>query len=125
MRPEGKTTEALFDPVTDHNLYEFDLTLWRLLYKLAREHPELAIRQFQITPETVAQFAQAEESALRPLASNVLLSFQLKNAYNPWEDASSEEINAAYWVLLNRAAAHDADIARVCFGLSDPIIQAI
>src|SRR5260364_312081 len=112
MRPEGKTTEALFDPVTDHNLYEFDLTLWRLLYKLAREHPELAIRQFQITPETVAQFAQAEESALRPLASNVLLCFQvgireqtrndqLKTAYKPWEDDSSEEINAAYWVFLN------------------------
>ncbi|MEK9497166.1 transcriptional regulator [Photorhabdus sp. P32] len=115
----------------DKNVYEFDLTLWNLLGALAKERAEDTSSQFSLNAEIVNRLASATALQFEALASGVLISFKLETPeqtiishlsgeYDPivFIHKTIDEFDAAYWLLLNRVAVKDVDMAKEVFGVS-------
>ncbi|AKJ36905.1 transcriptional regulator [Aeromonas hydrophila NJ-35] len=126
------------DETADPNVFEFDYTLWNLLSTLSREHPDIAASQFSLNMSTVRKLATATPEQLKALSSGVCLSFQLRTSecsilnilrerYDPTITIrrSLEEFDVAYWLLVNRMALRDLEIAREIFGISYELASAI
>ncbi|HGY1840421.1 TPA: transcriptional regulator [Citrobacter freundii] len=122
----------------DRNVYEFDLTLWNLLSTLAKERPDDAASQFSLGMDTVQKLSLATPSQLEALASGVLISFKLETAeqniitrlsgdYDPvvFINHSVDEFDAAYWLLFNRVASRDPEMAKEVFGVSRELAELV
>lgn len=122
----------------DKNVYEFDLTLWSLLCTLAQERPQYAASQFSIGMNTVDKLALATFTQLKALASGVLISFKLETAeqniiarlkeeYDPvvFINHNVDEFDAAYWLLFNRVASRDPEMAKEIFGVSIDLAEQV
>ncbi len=122
----------------DRNVYEFDLTLWSLLRTLAKERPQDAATQFSLGTSTIHNLSLATSSQLKALASGVLISFKLKTSeqniitrltgdYDPivFINHSIDEFDAAYWLLFNRVASKDSEMAKEVFGVSQELAELV
>lgn len=122
----------------DQDVYEFDLTLWSLLKLLAINAPFEAKSQFDLTESVVEKLAAVPESRLKFLASGVLLSFKLKTNESDVIDILSRDYNsavclqnvvddfdAAYWLLLNKVASKNLEMAVQAFGVSEELATAV
>ncbi len=134
-----KPRSNAFNQAVKNSIYKLDLAVWNFLKNLACQQPELAACQFQITPETVEQLAQANEEKLHELASGVLFSFQLcapeeeiigflKNPYDSnlqQISPTNAELYGTYWFAISSIAASDVDIACLCFGISQELAKTM
>lgn len=115
----------------DRNVYEFDLTLWSLLSSIAKERPEYAAAQFSLRERTIEKLSTATRYQLAALASGVLISFKLETPeqtiisrlnddYDPviFVNHTVDEFDSAYWLLFNRVASRDLEMAKEVFGVS-------
>ncbi|MND15765.1 Flagellar transcriptional regulator FlhD [compost metagenome] len=122
----------------DANVFEFDYTLWNLVCTLSQSHPDMAASQFSLNMRTIDKLASATPAQIKELASGVCLSFKLKTSecsiikilsegYDPAIaiKRSLEEFDAAYWLLVNRMALRDLEIAREIFGISYELASAV
>lgn len=120
------------------NVFEFDLTLWSLLSSLAKERPADAVSQFGLSQKAIGQLAAAKPEQLRVLASGVIIAFKLEtseeaiisklaDAYDPVVLINRKvgDFDAAYWLLLNRMAAKDVEVAKESFGVSLRLLEAV
>lgn len=112
--------------------------MWNLLCTLAKERPEDAASQFSLGMDTVQKLSLATASQLEALASGVLISFKLETAeqniitrlsgdYDPvvFINHSVDEFDAAYWLLFNRVASRDPEMAKEVFGVSRELAELV
>jgi len=128
----------LYKKKRDKNIYEFDLTLWHLVYKLSQNKPEIAHDRFGINDDTIKNLSMASESQLARLASGVLISFKLETPeleiisllqkdYDPiiLIHDKIDALDCTYWLLLKKIASKDKDIAQQIFGVSMELVEKV
>lgn len=127
----------------DMDLYEFDVTLWKLLSSAANEEPSVTAQVFGLKPQTVELLANADPSRLDKIASGSLLSFRLAamddekesvsilesaaKSYRP-EIAIYEPIDRFahnYWTLLKRLVVKDKNLASQQFCISYKLLNIL
>ena len=125
---------SLSESQADRNVYEFDLSLWTLLKRLAQIHPREVSEQFSLPMETVEALADATKHQLKNLSSGVILSFKISTPEKTYIshldqlDQSFDQIcltpfsdsgfGAAYWLLMGKVSQKDINIAAQTFGVS-------
>ncbi|RGP81953.1 hypothetical protein BC355_18115 [Vibrio cholerae] len=122
----------------DQDIFEFDLTLWTLLKLLSVNAPSEVSNHFSIPEDLVNKLASAPDSYLSQLASGVLLSFKLETDQTEVIDnlAGSydsvvclknvvDDFDAAYWLLLNKLASRNLDMAMQIFGVSSGLASSV
>jgi hypothetical protein len=120
------------------DIYALDLTLWSMLSTLARQKPSQAAAQFSLSARTLETLASAPRKRLKTLASGAILSFQLATPEQAiiaklsrpyrgevFSRRKADQWGAAYWLLFNRLASKDTEIAKEVFGASRTLSQAV
>ncbi|EKO6659840.1 hypothetical protein P0041_004664, partial [Salmonella enterica] len=108
----------------DQDIYEFDLTLWTLLKLLSANAPSQVSNHFSLPEDLVNKLASTPDSYLSQLASGVLLGFKLETDQMEVIDTLAgsydsviclknvvDDFDAAYWLLLNKLASRNLDMA--------------
>jgi hypothetical protein len=122
----------------DQDIYEFDLTLWTLLKLLSANAPYEVSNHFSIPEDLVKKLASAPDSSILQLASGVLLSFKLETDQIEVIDKLTgsydsviclrnvvDDFDAAYWLLLNKLACRNLDLAMQIFGVSSGLASSV
>lgn len=122
----------------DQDIYEFDLTLWTLLKLLSANAPSQVSNHFSLPEDLVNKLASTPDSYLSQLASGVLLSFKLETDQMEVIDTLAgsydsviclknvvDDFDAAYWLLLNKLASRNLDMARQNFGVSSGLASSV
>ncbi|WP_399478080.1 transcriptional regulator [Xenorhabdus griffiniae] len=105
---------------------------------LAKKRPEDAATQFSLGMDIVHKLVLATPSQLEALASGVLTSFKLETSerniisrltedYDPvvFINHNVDEFDAAYWLLFNRVALRDPEMAKEVFGVSRKLAELV
>jgi hypothetical protein len=133
-------TQAIYldQEKADQDVYEFDLSQWMCLKRLSQINPQEAACQFQLSLQTAERMAQVTLENLKRLASGTIMSFildidehsilqKLAQTHDLMIDFPQKEgdISTHYWLLLKRLAHRDVMMAKVSFGVSRQLAQAI
>ncbi|CSB36509.1 Uncharacterised protein [Vibrio cholerae] len=122
----------------DQDIFEFDLTLWTLLKLLSANAPSQVSNHFSLPEDLVNKLASTPDSYLSQLASGVLLSFKLETDQMEVIDTLAgsydsviclknvvDDFDAAYWLLLNKLASRNLDMAMQSFGVSSGLASSV
>lgn len=133
-----KFAVQLSEEKPDQDICEFDLTLWTLLKLLSANAPSQVSNHFSLPEDLVNKLALAPESYLSQLASGVLLSFKLETDQMEVIDTLADsydsviclknvvdDFDAAYWLLLNKLASRNLDMAMQIFGISSDLASSV
>lgn len=129
---------SLLDPQPIVDLYEFDLTLWKLVSLASSEEPGHTARLFGLHPSTVSLLAEADPDRLDRLASGSILSFslqatsdeinsQIQQSYYPAVLISHEpdRFSIQFWSLVRELALKDPLVASQQFAIPRPLAKKI
>ncbi|HBX3112853.1 hypothetical protein [Klebsiella pneumoniae] len=133
-----KFAVQLSEEKPDQDICEFDLTLWTLLKLLSANAPSQVSNHFSLPEDLVNKLASVPESYLSQLASGVLLSFKLETDQMEVIDTLAgsydsviclknvvDDFDAAYWLLLNKLASRNLDMAMQIFGVSSDLASSV
>lgn len=133
-----KFAVQLSEEKPDQDIFEFDLTLWTLLKLLSANAPSQVSNHFSLPEDLVNKLASTPDSYLSQLASGVLLSFKLETDQMEVIDTLAgsydsviclknvvDDFDAAYWLLLNKLASRNLDMARQNFGVSSGLASSV
>ncbi|WP_163380504.1 hypothetical protein [Enterobacter hormaechei] len=133
-----KFAVQLSEEKPDQDIFEFDLTLWTLLKLLSANAPSQVSNHFSLPEDLVNKLASTPDSYLSQLASGVLLSFKLETDQMEVIDTLAgsydsviclknvvDDFDAAYWLLLNKLASRNLDMAMQSFGVSSGLASAV
>ncbi|MEX9422469.1 hypothetical protein [Proteus mirabilis] len=133
-----KFAVQLSEEKPDQDIFEFDLTLWTLLKLLSANAPSQVSNHFSLPEDLVNKLASTPDSYLSQLASGVLLSFKLETDQMEVIDALAgsydsviclknvvDDFDVAYWLLLNKLASRNLDMARQNFGVSSGLASSV
>ncbi|EJL6704741.1 hypothetical protein NMS58_001787 [Vibrio cholerae] len=122
----------------DQDIFEFDLTLWTLLKLLSANAPSQVSNHFSLPEDLVNKLASTPDSYFSQLASGVLLSFKLETDQMEVIDTLAgsydsviclknvvDDFDAAYWLLLNKLASRNLDMAMQIFGVSSGLASSV
>lgn len=133
-----KFAVQLSEEKPDQDIFEFDLTLWTLLKLLSANAPSQVSNHFSLPEDLVNKLASTPDSYLSQLASGVLLSFKLETDQMEVIDTLVgsydsviclknvvDDFDAAYWLLLNKLASRNLDMAMQSFGVSSGLASSV
>ncbi|WP_426723974.1 hypothetical protein [Enterobacter cloacae complex sp. 292E8] len=133
-----KFAVQLSEEKPDQDIFEFDLTLWTLLKLLSANAPSQVSNHFSLPEDLVNKLASTPDSYLSQLASGVLLSFKLETDQMEVIDTLAgsydsviclknvvDDFDAAYWLLLNKLASRNLDMAMQSFGVSSGLASSV
>lgn len=126
----------------DENLWEFDLSIWRVFLTLVIKSPEQAKAMYKLSSTFMDAIQRhGVDDAIELLPSGVICSFKVdidddlmirtmeeaRNGRQSFIDhlRYGVELDCAYWLTMNRVALRDKDFARVAFGRSKKLIEAV
>jgi len=105
---------------------------------LSANAPSEVSNHFFIPEDLVNKLASAPDSYLSQLASGVLLSFKLETDQTEVIDTLAgsydsvvclknvvDDFDAAYWLLLNKLASRNLDMAMQIFGVSSGLASSV
>lgn len=133
-----KFAVQLSEEKPDQDIFEFDLTLWTLLKLLSANAPSQVSNHFSLPEDLVNKLASTPDSYLSQLASGVLLSFKLETDQMEVIDTLAgsydsviclknvvDDFDAAYWLLLNKLASRNLDMAMQSFGVYSGLASSV
>lgn len=113
-----------------------NLRLWSMLASIAKARPELAAREFSLSPEVIQALGNASPAELSRVASGVIFGLMMitpeKNVLtmlasdlNHLPVIDDLDCNLAYWLVMQEMARKDLKTACVSFGVSVALASAV